>query len=172
MKGQISTIGLDNSTQGFQLSDGSIYEVNIMDTGGQERFNCIIKNYYRLADCCLLVYDITSKRTFDKIDDYYIGQLNENTDSIKKVILLGNKTDLKDKRQISTEEGLKLAEKNGYIFMESSCVDNYNVSSAFETLIEMTNAELKKGNCLKIKKNDNNNKKNNKEDIKKKKSFC
>lgn len=145
-----------------------------MDTGGQERFNCIIKNYYRLADCCLLVYDITSKRTFDKINNYYIGQLNENTDSIKKVILLGNKTDLKDKRQISTEEGLKLAEKNGYIFMESSCVDNYNVSSAFETLIEMTNAELKKCNCLKIKikTNDNNNKKNKKEDLKKKKSFC
>ena len=145
-----------------------------MDTGGQERFNCIIKNYYRLADCCLLVYDITSEQTFDKIKNYYIDQLNKNTDSIKKVILLGNKTDLKDKRQISTEEGLKLAEKNGYIFMESSCVDNYNVSSAFETLIEMTNAELKKCNCLKIKikTNDNNNKKNKKEDNKKKKSFC
>lgn len=143
-----------------------------MDTGGQERFNCIIKNYYRLADCCLLVYDITQKKTFDKIENYYINQLNENTDSIKKVILLGNKTDLKDKRQISTEEGLKLAEKNGYIFMESSCVDNYNVSSAFETLIEMTNTELKKTNCLKYKKKPKTNVNNNKKKEHKKKSFC
>ena len=143
-----------------------------MDTGGQERFNCIIKNYYRLADCCLLVYDITQKKTFDKIENYYINQLNENTDSIKKVILLGNKTDLKDKRQISTEEGLKLAEKKGYIFMESSCVDNYNVSSAFETLIEMTNTELKKTNCLNYKKKPKTNVNNNNKKEHKKKSFC
>lgn len=132
-----------------------------MDTGGQERFNSIVSNYYKIADCCLLVYDITNKNSFDRIKNYYIGQLKEHSSKIVKVILLGNKTDLKDQRQISSKEGAELAEKNGFIFMESSCVDNYNVSNAFETLIQITNTELKKLNSknleLKIKKKKNKN---------------
>jgi GTPase SAR1 family protein len=61
-------------------------------------------------------------------------------------LLLGNKTDLKDNRKVSEEMGAQLAKENNYIFKESSCKDNYNVSSAFETLIEMTNFELKNNN--------------------------
>ena len=123
-----------------------------MDTGGQERFNSIVTNYYKLADCCLLIYDITKKTTFEKIQNFYLEELKEKGGNIRKIILLGNKADLKDKREVSSEDGVDLAEKNGFIFMESSALDNYNVSNAFETLIEMTNADMKKNNCQKIKK--------------------
>ena len=116
-----------------------------MDTAGEEQFNSIAESYYRKADCCLLVYDITSKKSFDKIKKYYVKRLKEYSDNILKVVLLGNKTDLKDRRQVSDIKGRDLALKNGYIFMESSCKDNYNVSDAFTTLVEMTNIELKKG---------------------------
>ena len=59
-------------------------------------------------------------------------------------MLLGNKTDLdkEKKRQVSIEEGTNLAKKHGYIFKETSCVDNYNVADAFTTIIEMTNSEM------------------------------
>jgi small GTP-binding protein len=134
-----------------------------MDTGGQERFNSIVSNYYKIADCCLLVYDITCKKSFEKIKDYYIDKLKENCSKIVKIILLGNKTDLSEKREVSSKEGADLAEKNGYIFMESSCVDNYNVSNAFETLIQITNTELEKNNSRKLKIKPMNNKKKDKD---------
>ena len=140
-----------------------------MDTGGQERFNSITSNYYKIADCCLLVYDITDKISFEKIQNYYISELEKNGGNIRKIILLGNKSDLKEERKVNSEEGSKLAKKYGFIFMESSCKDNYNVSNAFETLIDMTNTELKKNNCQRVKF-DNSLKNNSKKD--KKKKFC
>ena len=165
----MSTIGIDKMVQTFQLSDGTIVEVVIMDTGGQERFNSITSNYYKLADCCLLVYDITDLKSFEKINNYYISELEKKGGNIRKIILLGNKSDLKDERKISSEEGSNLANRYGFVFMESSCKDNYNVSNAFETLIDMTNTELKNNNCQReivINNFNNSNKKN------KKTKFC
>lgn len=140
-----------------------------MDTSGQERFDSINYSYYKDADCCLLVYDITSRKSFDKIKEYYIPRLKENCKVIIKVVLLGNKSDLKENREISLEEGLALSKENGFIFMESSCADNYNVSDAFTTLIEMTNKDLvrgKKYQNFKIKG------KRKEENQTKKKKFC
>ena len=138
------TVGLDNIFRTFQLSDGSLVNCGIMDTGGQERFDAINESYYRKADCCLLVYDITNRNSFEDCKNYYNKKLKECSEDIIKVILLGNKTDLKDKRVISPEEGAKFAEENNYIFMETSCKDNYNVADAFTALVEMANAECKR----------------------------
>jgi small GTP-binding protein len=150
----LPTVGLEGSYHGFRLSDGSIVKVRILDTGGQERFNAINRTYYKLADCCLLVYDITSEKSFEKIENFYIQELKEKASNIIKVILLGNKTDLEDKRVITHEKGVDLAQENGYIFMETSCKDNYNVSDAFTALIEMTNIELIKRGRMPKNRND------------------
>ena len=170
------TIGINDSFQGFQLSDGSIVNVRIMDTGGQERFEALNSKYYKDADCCLLVYAINSKDSFERIKDYYIKQLNENNKSIIKVMLLGNKTDLEEERVISKEDGTNLAEKYGYIFKETSCVDNYNVSDAFSTIIEMTNMEMcgvgRKSSCFLIKDKNNENEDKSGKKTKKKRKFC
>ena len=140
----MSTIGIDNLYSTFQLSDGSIVNCEMLDTGGQERFKSINESYYRKADCCLLVYDVTNRNSFEECKNYYNKKLKEYSEDIIKVILLGNKTDLKDKRVIQPEEGAKFAEENNYIFMETSCKDNYNVADAFTSLVEMTNVEYKK----------------------------
>ena len=139
-----TTIGFDDSFQGFQLSDGSIVNVRILDTCGQEKFKALNEYYYKDADCCLLVYAIDDEASFERIKNYYIGKLKEYNKKIIKVMLIGNKTDLdKDKeREVSIEEGTNLAEKHGFIFKETSCVDNYNVADAFATIIEMTNSEM------------------------------
>ena len=130
------------------MSDGSIIKLRVLDTAGQEKFNAICENYYQQADCCLLVYDITSTDSFLKIKNYYVPKIKENCKNNIKIILLGNKRDLEHKRQVSNEEGRDLAIENGYIFMESSCKDNYNVSDAFTALVEMTNIEYQKNNKI------------------------
>ena len=96
-----------------------------------------------------MVYDITSKDSFYKVKGYYTKKIKHDCKNILKVVLLGNKADLKDKRQVSDIEGANLALENGYTFMESSCVDNYNVLDAFTALIEMTNSEIKKSKDIK-----------------------
>ena len=132
--------------QCVQLSDGSIVKLRLLDTAGQEKFNTITESYYKQADCCLLVYDITNKDSFDTVKNYYVPKIKEYCNQILKVVLLGNKADLEDQRQVPDTEGRDLALENGYIFMESSCADNYNVADAFTALVEMTNIELKKNN--------------------------
>ena len=115
-----------------------------MDTAGQERYKSINTSYYRKADCCLLVYDISDKYSFDQLKDYFIETIKEKCKKNIQIILLGNKTDLEDKRQVSSEDGANLALVNNYIFLETSCLKNKNVADAFETLIEITNREAKK----------------------------
>ena len=144
----LSTTGIDIIIQHVQLSDGSIIKLQLLDTAGQERFKSINETYYQKADCCLLVYDITSRKSFDAVKNFYVPKINEYKNQILKVVLLGNKADLKDQRQVEDIEGSDLALENGYIFMESSCKDNYNVLDAFTALVEMTNIELKKNNRL------------------------
>ena len=143
---QTTSIGIDNEFLCVQLTDGSIIKLRIMDTAGQERFDSINEKFYKEADCCLLVYDITKKKSFKRIKNYYIKKIKENCKNIFKVVLLGNKTDKNDEREVSEKDGRDLALKNNYIFMESSCKDNYNVSDAFTALVEMTNIDMKKNN--------------------------
>ena len=91
-----------------------------------------------------MVYDITNRESFEECKNYYNIKLKEKCKKDIKVILLGNKTDLEDQRKVSSEEGAGFSLENDYIFMETSCLQNKNVASAFETLIELTNREEQK----------------------------
>ena len=106
--------------------------------------------YYKKANCCLLVYDIADRNSFEECKNYYNDGIKEKCKKNVKVILLGNKTDLEDRRQVPPEEGAGFALDNDYIFMETSCLKNDNVADAFETLIEMTNIDSKKNKDEKI----------------------
>ena len=123
------------------MADGSIVDVTIFDTAGQEKYKSITLSYYSKANCCLLVYDIASRKSFEEIKQYYNKKIKENCKNNIKVLLLGNKTDLEADRKVSSEEACKLALENDYIFMESSCLKNTNVANAFVTLIELANRD-------------------------------
>ena len=142
----IATIGTPFFFSTFKLSDGSLVKVNIQDTAGQEKFKALNESYYRQADCCLLVYDITNRESFEECKGYYNDNIKQRCKSNIKVVLLGNKTDLEDERAVPSEEAAGFALENDYIFMETSCLKNKNVADAFETLIEITNIESKKSN--------------------------
>ena len=124
-----------------------------MDTGGQEEYNALNRQYYTKADCCLLVYDITNENSFSAIEDFYVKEIKDLCKENIKVILVGNKTDLKDERKISKKDGAKLAQKYNFMFKETSCEYNSNVADVFETIITMTHTEkMEKGDYLNDRK--------------------
>ena len=120
-----------------KLSDNRILILQIIDTCGQERFKAINITYFKKADVCILVYDITNKNSFASCKDYYIERIKELCKSNIRVLILGNKTDLNERREVSEEEGKELAFSNNYLFFETSCLTNINVNEALENLIEI-----------------------------------
>ena len=144
--------------------------MQILDTAGQEKFWSLSQTNYKKADCCLLIYDITRKKTFEDCKSYFKESIEENCKKNVKVLLLGNKTDLEEEREVAPDEGANFAEKNNYLFMETSCLKNANVADAFETLIEITNREAKKEIQDNIEDNSHGMKISNKNNKDKKKS--
>ena len=107
----ISTVGLPNYYCNFRLSNGSLVNVQIMDTDGQEAYRAINASYCKKADCCLLVYDISNRQSFEECKNYYNEMIKEKCPNNVKVIVLGNKTDLEDKREVPLSEGSYLVLK-------------------------------------------------------------
>ena len=169
---QLLTTGLEYNQNRYMLSDGSIIYCTIVDTNGTERYRSLNENYFRQADGCILVYDITNEKSFEEITDYYIPKIKEKCRNNIKTILLGNKIDKDDERKISEEEGIQLALENNFYFKETTCTEKSNVSLAFQTIIEMTNFDMQKrdrcdNDTIKINKKSNRKKSN-----KHKKSCC
>ena len=147
------TTVLDFIPKTFQLSDGSVVNCLIYDTAGQERYNSINESYYQKADAILLVYDISKRKSFDQIKNYYCPKIEENCKKNIPIILLGNKTDKENERVVTIEEGAALAVEHKFKFKETSCVKNENVADAFEALIEMWNVEYHKKRLIQTMRN-------------------
>ncbi|KAK8919166.1 Ras-related protein RABA5a [Platanthera zijinensis] len=129
-----STIGVEFQTQKIVI-DGKDIKAQIWDTAGQERFRAVTSAYYRGAVGALVVYDISRRRTFENVTRW-LSELNTHCDMNVVTILVGNKTDLKDSREVSMEEGKSLAESEGLFFMETSALDASNVAAAFQTIVK------------------------------------
>ena len=99
----------------------------------------------------MLVYDITDSESFEECKNYYKKQISNICKKDIKVILVGNKADLKKNRKVLSEEGAKFAKENNYYFKETSCENNFNVAEVFETIIIMTNNDMIKIGKLNLK---------------------
>ncbi|MBA0598850.1 hypothetical protein Gorai_005093 [Gossypium raimondii] len=133
-----STIGVEFQTQKVHL-DGKEIKAQIWDTAGQERFRAVTSAYYRGAVGALLVYDISRRQTFDSIGRWLNELQSKNhahSDMNVVTILVGNKSDLRDAREVSIAEGKSLAEAQGLFFMETSALDSSNVAAAFQTVVK------------------------------------
>uniref|UniRef100_A0A3B3UZD4 small monomeric GTPase n=1 Tax=Poecilia latipinna TaxID=48699 RepID=A0A3B3UZD4_9TELE len=138
----ISTIGIDFKIRTIEL-DGKKIKLQIWDTAGQERFRTITTAYYRGAMGIMLVYDITNEKSFDNIKNW-IRNIEEHASSDVERMVLGNKCDVNDKRQVSKDRGEKLALEYGIKFMETSAKANINVENAFLTLARDIKAKMDK----------------------------
>lgn len=128
----ISTIGIDFKIKTVDI-DGKRVKLQIWDTAGQERFHTITTSYYRGANGIMMVYDITNPKSFDNITKWLRNITDHAAEDVIR-ILLGNKSDMEDKRMISTARGQEIATQNGIKFFETSAKQNININDAFMTL--------------------------------------
>ncbi|XP_069065005.1 ras-related protein Rab-15 isoform X2 [Pleurodeles waltl] len=131
----ISTIGVDFKMKTIDV-DGIKVRIQIWDTAGQERYQTITKQYYRRAQGIFLVYDITSERSYQHIMKWASDVDEYAPDGVQK-ILIGNKADESQKRQVGADQGLKLAKEYGMDFFETSACTNINIKESFTRLTEL-----------------------------------
>ncbi len=129
-----STIGVQFATKSIQTSDQKMIKSQIWDTAGQERYRAITNAYYRGAVGAIVVYDITSYNSFQNVSEW-LKQLQQFADQNIVILLVGNKTDLKDKREVKKEEAASFADQRHLAFIETSAFDATNVDVAFERII-------------------------------------
>eukprot|EP00657_Telonema_sp_P-1_P009490 TRINITY_DN3716_c0_g1_i2.p1 TRINITY_DN3716_c0_g1~~TRINITY_DN3716_c0_g1_i2.p1 ORF type:complete len:158 (-),score=27.09 TRINITY_DN3716_c0_g1_i2:257-730(-) len=110
-------------------------KAQIWDTAGQERYRAITSAYYRGAVGALLVYDITKHTTFDDVRTIWLEELRNNADANIVVMLVGNKSDLRHLRDVTTEEARDFAEQHNLSFIETSALGGENVDKAFQNIL-------------------------------------
>ena len=129
-----ATVGVEFGTKNIIINNKKI-KIQIWDTAGQERYRSITSAYYKGAKGALIVYDITRKCTFDNIDKW-ISDLKLNGDKNICIVILGNKSDLDDKREVSKGEGIKKSEMYKTAFLETSALNGDNIGKAFDEIID------------------------------------
>ncbi|XP_057318116.1 ras-related protein Rab-18 [Microplitis mediator] len=129
-----NTVGMDYKTKQMSI-DGNVVKLAIWDTAGQERFRTLTPSYYRDGQGAILMYDVTDRNTFIKLETW-LDELNtycNKLDIVKMVV--GNKIDLPD-RQVTTEDGLKFARRHQTLYIESSAKTADGVKCCFEELVQ------------------------------------
>lgn len=156
------TIGVDFKIRTLEV-DGKTIKLQIWDTAGQERFKTITSSYYKGAHGIIVVYDVTDKESFKNIDTWMNEVEKHASDNVSR-ILVGNKNDLKDAKQVTTDEGKELADTYNIRFMETSAKESANVEEAFTLMTKeiksrVVHTEARKPTQTGVKIKQTNNKK-------------
>lgn len=152
----VSTIGIDCKSKFFEI-DSNKFNVMFNDTAGQERYHSITNKYLRNTQGVILVYDISDKNSFNKISEWSEKLKSNNINYC--CVLVGNKCDLENKRQVSKDEGLRKSEELQIDFFETSAKDNININEMIDKIVNLTynrfrrtNNSSENGNSLFLKK--------------------
>ena len=137
-----ATVGVEFLSKSYKIND-QVFKIEIWDTAGQERYKSITAAYYKGAKGALIVYDITQKDSFENINKW-MSEVRDKSSKDLKIMIVGNKTDLENERQVSTEEALEKAKELGSPVMEASALDGSNVKDAFYDLLKEMYKEIKK----------------------------
>ncbi|XP_018589224.1 ras-related protein Rab-41 isoform X3 [Scleropages formosus] len=124
-----ATIGIDFLSKTMYLEDRTV-RLQLWDTAGQERFRSLIPSYIRDSTIAVVVYDITNLNSFQQTSKW-IDDVRTERGSDVIIMLVGNKTDLADKRQVSVEAAEKKARELNVMYIETSAKAGYNVKQLF-----------------------------------------
>ena len=144
-----STIGVDFKLVSFELEPKIYAKMQIWDTCGSERFKSLTSSFIKTCSAFILIFDLTRKNTFHNID-HWIKLIKENT-SPKFMILIGNKSDLINERNIDKEIILDYCEKNLFNYMEISAKNNLNIEKLFKEVAYQLYNDIKKSEKNDIK---------------------
>ncbi|CAG5162885.1 uncharacterized protein ALTATR162_LOCUS6309 [Alternaria atra] len=129
-----ATIGIDFLSKTMYLEDRTV-RLQLWDTAGQERFRSLIPSYIRDSSVAVVVYDITNKKTFENTRKWVDDVRGERGNDVI-IVLVGNKTDLNDKREVTTAQGEEEAKKNNLMFIETSAKVGHNVKALFKRIAQ------------------------------------
>jgi len=125
----LSTIGVDFKIKTVKIDD-KIIKLQMWDTAGQERFRTITSSYYRGADAVLIVYSVNDRESYNHVHNW-LKEINMYSSSDIIKILVGNKCDLIEKREVSYAEVKQFADSNEMVFVETSAKQGLNIESLF-----------------------------------------
>ena len=149
----LTTMGIDFKVKTIELNNKK-YKIFFFDTTGEERFKTIAVNAVKSADGILLMYDITKRPTFEAISGWMKSVSQFKDDNFPKV-LIGNKCDLENKREVSKQEGEELAKIYNIDFYEISNKEGINVEESCLALVNKViefKKELKTEQAIKLEK--------------------
>ena len=171
----IPTIGSDKIMKEIEIK-GEKLNLEIWDTVGQEQYRTVNKIFIKNAQIALIVYDITNRKSFENLNNWYnlIFEINKNSNVI--VGVTANKTDLYENQVVDSEEGKNFADEKKISFFETSAKDYESIENVFIQLSKfyinkvqkIVEEEIERRNSMGLIKND----KNNRDNIKKKKGCC
>ena len=168
----LATVGLDYYTKQEMINNLNVL-VKLWDTAGQERFKALTPNYFRNAEGVVLAYDVTNSESFENLK-FWINSIKSNLGEKNifiPIIIIGNKIDMEDMRDITKEDASKFAKENNYKYFETSAKTGEGVDDAFRDLV---NQILEKSDKFEEERNERNSVKinENQEDNPKKKGCC
>ena len=174
----LSTDGVNYSKKEISFEDKTV-QLDLWDTAGQEQYRSLGKHFYKDSFIVILVYNITSKETFENLKNIWLDDVINFGEEYKVLAVVGNKCDLYEQEAVPEEEARKFAEENNAIFMNVSAKNGDNIDLLFETCVKKFFDPELHVNIRRIKdKNDdslvikNKHKKGKKEKEKEKKNCC
>jgi len=138
------TIAVEFGYSEVTLANGTQMKVQIWDTAGQERFKAIARGYYRGAVGALIVFDITKAETFKNVETW-LGELNKYSDPDITLMMVGNKSDMKSMREVSTQDATKYAKEHNLLYIETSAKDGEQINEAFQQTMQEISERKQKG---------------------------
>lgn len=130
----MGTAGIDVRKKIIKIQNQTI-RLLIYDSAGHERFRQITQTQYKGAKGIILVYDLTDSKTFENVINW-IKSITDNADHGVQVLMVGNKNDLTENRQVTAEEQEKLCSQFGFPFIETSALTGENIDGAFNLLVD------------------------------------
>ena len=131
-----ATIGIDFLSKKIKYKNKT-YQFRLIDTAGQERFHHIIDSYYHMGDVFFVVFDLTNENSLNAITKW-IDEIKEKCDNPDpKIIIIGNKDDLKDKQINKDIIEKQLENHKNRIYIKTSAKKNINIQEAFEAMIDL-----------------------------------
>ena len=135
-----ATLGVEFGAKNIEINS-RIYRIQIWDTAGQENFRSIARAYYKNSICACIVYDITSRNSFNSVQSW-IDDCTKQTPKSILLLLIGNKNDLNDRREVQYEEGAEFAKKRNMIFLETSAKTGNNIDNIFERSVKQIDQNI------------------------------
>ena len=170
-----ATLGANYSQKKIE-KNGAKIRLDLWDTAGQEKYRAIGRHFYKESYIVCLVYDITSRESFENLKEIWYPELMEYGENLKIIALVGNKVDLYLEEKVTEEEGRNFAKEINAVFKRTSALDGTEINELFDELVDKYLSEIKndiskeenvkkKADNIMIKNEDKNEKK-------KKKKFC